>query len=273
MDIDVLGPLAVRIDGVSVTPTAAKPRKVLAMLAVHADEVVPAPSLFEELWGDAPPRTATTTVQTYVLHLRNLITTALRGNADREYADAKQVLATRPGGYVLNTGGGTVDVREFDRLAAAGHRARELGDYEDAARSFTEALSTWRGKALVDVQVGALLEVEVHRLEEARLNVLDRRIDADLRLGRHHQLLGELSALVSRHRTHEGLYAHLMLAMYRSGRRGEAVEVYRKLRACLAHDLGLEPSPTLRRLHRSMLDADPRLHEYVTVEPPVGAAV
>jgi SARP family transcriptional regulator, regulator of embCAB operon len=261
VDIDILGPLAAREGGVSVAPTAAKPRKVLAMLAVHADQVVPMASLFEELWGEDIPRSANTTVQTYILHLRNLIGTALSQSATSEVRDPKRILVTYPGGYLLDTMGGRVDVRDFDRLAAVGHRARELGDYESASKSFTEALAIWRGRALVDVQSGSLLEVEAHRLEEARLNVLDRRIDADLRLGRHHELLGELAGLVGRYRTHEGMHAHLMLAMYRSGRRGEAIDVYRRLRTCLVNELGLEPSPSLRRLQHAILMSDPRLAE------------
>lgn len=260
MDIDILGPLVARESGASVVPTAAKPRKVLAMLTVHADQVVPMASLFEELWGEDIPRSANTTVQTYILHLRNLIGAALAG-ADGQ-KDAKRVLVTYPGGYLLDTMGGRVDVREFDKLAALGHRARELGDYEIASRHFTEALSIWRGRALVDIQTGPLLEVESHRLEEARLNVLDRRIDADLRLGRHHELLGELAGLVGRYRTHEGLHAHLMLALYRSGRRGEAIDVYRRMRTGLVNELGLEPSPSLRRLQHAILMSDRRLAEY-----------
>lgn len=260
VDTDILGPLVAREGGVSVAPTAAKPRKVLAMLTVHADQVVPMAALFEELWGEDIPRSANTTVQTYILHLRNLIGSALEQSAS-EVRDAKRILVTYPGGYLLDTMGGRVDVRDFDRLAAVGHRARELGDFETASKSFTEALAIWRGRALVDVQTGSLLEVEAHRLEEARLNVLDRRIDADLRLGRHHELLGELAGLVGRYRTHEGMHAHLMLALYRSGRRGEAIDVYRRLRTCLVNELGLEPSPSLRRLQHAILMSDPRLAE------------
>ncbi len=135
MDIDVLGPLVAREGGTSVVPTAAKPRKVLAMLTVHADQVVPMASLFEELWGEDIPRSANTTVQTYILHLRNLIGAALDQSPADGPKDAKRVLVTYPGGYLLDTMGGRVDVHEFDRLAALGHRAREMGDYEAASRT------------------------------------------------------------------------------------------------------------------------------------------
>jgi DNA-binding SARP family transcriptional activator len=257
MDIGVLGPLKVQDTAGPVTPTAAKPRKLLAMLAVHADEVVPVTALYEELWGQNIPRSASTTLQTYILNLRTLITAAHGGSA----ADAKQILATKPGGYLLNTSAGAVDVTQFERLAAAGHRAHQAHDYLLASESFSAALALWRGPALIDVQHGSMLEVEAHRLAEARLCALDRRIDADLRLGRHHELVGELTALVARHRTHEGLYAHLMLALYRTGRRGQAMDVYRRLHTCLVDEIGLEPSPGLRRLQRSILMSDPALGE------------
>jgi DNA-binding SARP family transcriptional activator len=266
MEIGVLGPLKVHDLAGPVTPTAAKPRKLLAMLAVHADEVVPVAALYEELWGSNIPRSASTTLQTYILNLRTLIAAAHGGPA----ADAKRILETRPGGYMLNTQdaetqpkapAGAVDVRRFEQLAAAGHRAHQARDYLAAADKFRSALALWRGPALVDIQLGPMLEVEVHRLTEARLCALDRRIDADLRLGRHHELVGELSALVARHRTHEGLHAHLMVALYRTGRRGQAMDVFRRLHTCLVDDLGLEPSPGLRRLQHAILKSDPALGE------------
>ncbi|OLR89527.1 AfsR/SARP family transcriptional regulator [Actinokineospora bangkokensis] len=261
MDIELLGPLAVRVGGRVVTPSAGKARKVFTLLAVHAGEVVPIPALQEELWGDKVPRSAATTLQTYVFHLRGLIGEALRAAPAGSVRDPKDVLVTHPGGYLLDTRGGTVDVTDFERLTAAGHRAREAGDYALASRRFTEALALWKGPALLDVRCGPVLEVEAERLAEARLNALDRRIDADLRLGRHHELLGELTALVARNRTHEGLCAHMMLALYRSGRRGEAIDTYRRLRGALVGDLGLEPSPALHQLQRMILSADPRLAE------------
>jgi DNA-binding SARP family transcriptional activator len=255
VDIEVLGPLVACIHGSSITPSAAKPRTVLAMLALHANTVVPVEALIKELWPHERPRSAKTIVQTYVLHLRKLISAA---GPDRDPGGraAKQVLATVPGGYRLAAPAEHSDVAHFEKLAAAGHRARELGDFIGASRDFSDALTKWRGEALMDVQRGPHLDVDVQRLEEARLNALDCRIDADLRLGRHHELLGELSALVSQHRTHEGLCAHLMLALYRSGRRGAAISAYGRLHACLSGDLGLEPSSQLQRLQRSMLGAD-----------------
>lgn len=256
VDIKVLGPLAVSHAGASVTPTAPKPRVLLAMLALHAGCVVSVDALVEELWGASAPRSARITIQSYVVQLRKLFAAALALPPDEAAQRAKQVLVTSPGGYLLDAAGGEVDVSRFDALAEAGHRARQEGDLAGAAAAFTEALAAWRGPALVDVQVGAHLRVDVTRLTEARLNILDCRIAADLRRGKHHELLGELAALVARYRTHEGLCAHFMLALYRSGRRCEALDVYRGLRDGLADEQGLEPIPPLQRLQRSMLVPD-----------------
>ncbi|MET9774596.1 AfsR/SARP family transcriptional regulator [Streptomyces sp. NPDC006367] len=256
MDIEVLGALSVREHGVSITPTAPKPRRVLALLALHADRVVPVSSLIEELWGDEPPRSARTTLQTYVLQLRDLIGEAL-AKAGEGAVTAKDILVTLPGGYRLETRGGRVDFREFEQQADAGYRAMDAEDFTAAARRLREALSLWTGSALADVTAGNRIGLEVERLEEARLCALDRRIEADLRLGRHRELLSELTVLVSRHRMHESLHGQFMLALHRSGRRGEALNVYQRLRTTLVRELGLEPSATISRLQRSILRAGP----------------
>ncbi|MEU0580147.1 AfsR/SARP family transcriptional regulator [Streptomyces griseoincarnatus] len=258
MDIDVLGALSVRENGISVTPTAPKPRQVLALLALHADQVVPVATLIDELWGGRPPRSARTTLQTYVLQLRELIAAAVArdpGGAVRRCA--KDVLVTSPGGYLLHAAGGTIDVCEFEQLAGTGYRAMDAGDFTAAARQLRDALSLWTGSALADVQTGPQLEMEARRLEESRLCALDQRIEADLRLGRHRELLGELTVLVRRYRTHENLHGQFMLALHRSGRRSEALEVYQRLRTALVRELGLEPSAGLRRMQRSILMSGP----------------
>ncbi|MFE2407640.1 BTAD domain-containing putative transcriptional regulator [Kitasatospora sp. NPDC059408] len=258
MEIRVLGALGVRVCGESVVPSAPKPRQVLALLALRADQVVPAGVLAEELWSGRPPRSARTTVQTYVLQLRDLIDKAL-AQADEPCAAtcAKDVLVTSPGGYMLNTGGGTVDLHEFERLAGLGYRAMDGGDHALAARQLADALALWRGPALADVPLGGQLAVEAKRLEETRLCALDQRIEADLRLGRHRVLLAELTVLVDRYRTHESLHGQYMLALHRSGRRGEALEAYQRLRNTLVRELGMEPSAGLRRLQRTILLAGP----------------
>ncbi|MEV6574390.1 AfsR/SARP family transcriptional regulator [Streptomyces sp. NPDC051577] len=256
MDIDVLGALDVRENGISITPTAAKPRQVLALLALHADQTVPVAALIEELWGERPPRSARTTLQTYILQLRALIATALAGGEDTARTP-KDVLVTLPGGYLLSSGGGTSDVREFERLSGMGYRAVDAGDHPGGARLLREALALWSGPAFADVQGGVQLDMEIRRLEETRLCALDQRIEADLRLGRHRELLAELTVLASRYRTHENLHGQFMLALHRSGRRGEALSVYQRLRTTLVRELGIEPSAALRRLQRSILMTGP----------------
>ena len=260
MDIGVLGPFKVVQSGVSVVPTAAKPRQVMALLALSPDRLVPVDALVEEVWGENPPRSVQTTLQTYVLQLRGRIAKALGGSARGDLPlGPKSVLITMPGGYLLDTQGGAVDVREFDRLSGAGHRALEAGDCAGASSRFRQALDLWSGPALVDVQCGALLEVEAMRLGESRMSILGRRIEADLRLGRHHELVGELAGFAARYPMHEGLQAQLMLALYRVGRRGSALEIYQRLRSVLGRELGLDPSPELRNLQRAVLDSDPLL--------------
>jgi DNA-binding SARP family transcriptional activator len=273
VDIEVLGALAVRENGVSVVPTAPKPRRVLGLLALRVDQVVPVAALVEELWGAMPPRSARTTLQTYVLQLRELIGAALAAPGRRPQAGeregggegaggggrlgAKDVLATVPGGYRLRTRGGTVDHREFGRRAGTGYRAMDAEDYAGAARRLAGALELWSGPALTGLQAGSQIGMEARRLEEARLCALDQRIDADLRLGRHRELLPELTVLVNQHRMHESLHGQFMVALHRAGRRGEALDVYRRLRSTLVAELGLEPSAPLGRLQRSILTARP----------------
>ncbi|MDI3423702.1 AfsR/SARP family transcriptional regulator [Streptomyces luteolus] len=258
MDIEVLGALAVRENGISITPTAPKPRQVLALLALHAGQVVPVATLMEELWEERPPRSARTTLQTYVLQLRDLITTALeREPAGAAPRTAKDVLVTTPGGYLLVGNGGAQDMREFERLAGLGYRAMDADDFQGASRQLRAALDLWAGSALADVHHGPQLEMEARRLEESRLCALDQRIEADLRLGCHREILGELTVLVNRYRTHETLHGQLMVALHRSGRRSESLGVYQRLRTTLVRELGLEPSAALRRLQRSVLMAGP----------------
>ncbi|MFC9931186.1 BTAD domain-containing putative transcriptional regulator [Streptomyces sp. NPDC127190] len=260
MDIGLLGPLRVDQSGVSVVPTAAKPRKVLALLACRADRLVSVESLIEEVWGEDPPRSVQTTLQTYVLQLRGCISAALNGQRPADLPlGSKSVLVTEPGGYLLDTQGGTVDSAEFELLARRGHCAMEAGDCVTASAVFRQALALSRGPALVDVQCGPLLEAEARALEESRLSILSRRIEADLRLGRHHELLGELAGLCAQYPLHEGLQAQLMIALYRAGRRSTALETYQRLRTLLSRELGLDPSPELRELQSALLEADPAL--------------
>ncbi|MFF7636675.1 BTAD domain-containing putative transcriptional regulator [Kitasatospora sp. NPDC008050] len=266
MEIQVLGPLSAQATAGSIVPSAGKPRQILALLALHANQVVPAHTLMEELWDADIPRSGLTTLQTYILHLRRLLGSAL--GPDPVFG-AKDVLATRHGGYLLHVQPGGVDVHEYDRLAELGRDAADACDDESAALIYREALAVWRGPALVDVKVGPVLEIELARLEESRLRVLERRIEADLRLGRHADLVAELTSLIVRHPLHEGLHAQCMAALYRSGRQWHALEVYHSLRGRLVEELGLEPSQRLRKLHQAILAADPVLDVPVIGQQPI----
>lgn len=256
VEIQVLGPLSAEVNGGTVVPTAAKPRQILSLLALYPGRVMPVSMLMEEIWGTQPPQSALTTLQTYILQLRRHLGTAMGPDA---LGTAKDVLATRHGGYLLQIPPESVDIYQYEQLIAQGRAAFEGGEDQVAADCFRRALDLWRGPALVDVRVGPILEIEVLRLEESRLGTIERRIDVDLRLGRHAELISELTELTARYPQHEGLHSQAMVALYRSGRQGAALDVYRRLRARLVEELGVEPSPQVRRLHQAMLSVDPQL--------------
>ena len=256
MEIKVLGPLTVRELGTSVVPSAGKPRQVLAVLALRAGRVVPAATLMEELWGEAIPRSATTTLQTYILQLRRKIGTALHAAPGRS---SKDVLATAYGGYLLKVTPGQSDFQEFERQAAKGGSALEQGDARAAAAILAHALDLWSGPALVDVPIGPVLNLDLLGMEEARMRALEQRIEADLVIGRHATLLAELRMLVAKYPMQESLVALLMLALHRSGSTWRALEAFQRLRGTLINELGIEPSPRLQRLHQKVLAGSPSL--------------
>ncbi|GIG63116.1 hypothetical protein Lfu02_74880 [Longispora fulva] len=258
MDIGILGPLMVSRGDSEVRITAPKPRKVLALLLVQANRVVPVSSLVKELWEDSPPLSSATTLQTYILQIRRVLRESLGVDADEV---AGNVLVTRNGGYQFRVDRGSLDLHEFERLSVEGRQRLATGDAGAASLALRDALSLWRGPALVDVQAGPLLEVEILRLHEGRLTALQQRIEADLRLGRHLEILSELTALTAEYPLHENLNAQYMLALHRSGRRTEALGVFQRLRASLVQDLGLEPSQQIQRLQHAMLSSDPALEE------------
>lgn len=254
MSIELLGPLSVRINDVPVMPAAAKPRQVLAMLALNAGRVVTVSTLIEELWGDQPPPSALTTLQTYILDLRKRMAAAMGPGQD-----PKQVLRTRHCGYLLDAQDAQIDIEEFSRLALAGRAAAEAGNIRGAAELLGCALTLWRGPALVDVRRGRVLELEATALEETRLAVLSRRIEADLVLGRHADILGELMALAARHPLNENFSAQLITALYRTGHTARALQAFHRLRSSLVDELGIEPSAQLQRLQQAVLSRDPSL--------------
>ncbi|MFD5368997.1 BTAD domain-containing putative transcriptional regulator [Streptomyces sp. NPDC127103] len=174
-------------------------------------------------------------------------------------ARARDLLATGHDGYLLRIAEENVDAFAFQRAAQAGHTAFADGDSARAARLLREALALWTGPALVDVRAGAALRIHAARLEESRLLATERRLDAELRLGLHGELLAELVELTRLHPANERLHAQAMVAFYRAGRQSEALQLYRGLRRRLVEELGLEPAAQLQRLHQAMLSVDPRL--------------
>ncbi|MGH3972145.1 MAG: BTAD domain-containing putative transcriptional regulator [Pseudonocardiaceae bacterium] len=252
----------------NVTPSAPKLRRVLALLAIHANRVVRSDQIIEELWEDRPPVSATTTLQTYVYQLRkslvlpggNGVTGRLPSSGFvRTRMDSEVSLSTCPGGYVLSLPDRALDARRFAELAEQGSSQLSAGQVETASWTLRNALEVWNGPALNDVDAGPILRAEIRYLEELRNTVLEQRIEADIQLGRHRELVGELTGLVARQPMHEGLQAKLMLTLYLAGRRSDALEVYRQARAILSTELGLEPSPELQRLQQGILNADPAL--------------
>ncbi len=252
--IRLLGTMAAYLNNRQVAPSAAKQRQILALLALNSGRVVTIGTLVEELWGGYPPRSSATTLQTYVLQLRNRLADAAPGSSW-----ARGLLKTRYGGYMLEKAACQTDIDEFGRLSLAGRAAAETGDYRAASEQLGRALALWRGPALADVRLGCVLELEATSLEETRLGVLERRIEADLALGRHADLLGELTVLAARNPMNENFCALLMTALYRSGHAGRALKAYHRARTVLRDELGIEPYSRLRRLQRAILSGDPAL--------------
>jgi DNA-binding SARP family transcriptional activator len=246
MEFAILGPLEVRHRGTVVAVGGAKPRAVLAVLLLHANEPVSAERLAGALWGDDAPAGAIRTVQVYVSRLR-------RALGDPE------LVASTSAGYCLRVRPGELDAERFDHLVADGRRALGAGDPELAASLLREALGLWRVPPLADLDSLPFAPVEIARLEEQRVAALESRVEADLALGRHVELVGELQRLVADHRWRERLHASLMLALYRAGRQAEALAAYREARSVLVDELGIEPGRSLRDLEQAILGQDPRL--------------
>jgi SARP family transcriptional regulator, regulator of embCAB operon len=250
----LLGPLSMFLNGVDVTPGATKQRQIMALLALNAGHVVTVPTLTTELWGDSQPRSAATTLQTYILQLRNRMSAAAPQDAR-----ARTMISTRLGGYMLDAAACESDVPMFRGLAREGRAHAEAGDFLTASDLLSRALSLWRGSALADMRLGPILELDAAALEEARLGVLERRINVDLALGRHIDLLGELTVLSARNSMNENFCALLMIALYRSGHVGRALAAFQNLRRVLREELGVEPCPRLQRLQQRILSGDPGL--------------
>ncbi|GHE98799.1 hypothetical protein GCM10018785_73400 [Streptomyces longispororuber] len=247
MRFNTLGPMEVLHNGQYFTPTAPKARNTLALLLSRVNEVVEIPALIDELWSDNPPRSAVTTTQTYIYQLRKMLGRALGPEA------ARPVLVTRAPGYRLQIDEELIDARIFERLAREGKRLLVAGRPEEASHRLQQALDLWRGPALSDVTTGRVLEAHVVQLEEMQLDALQLRIQADMELGRHRELLPELRSLVAAHPLNEWLHAQLITCLKHCGRRGEALQAYQALRRVLDEELGLQPSLPLQRLQQYVL--------------------
>jgi DNA-binding SARP family transcriptional activator len=245
MEFRILGPLEVWDEGGEVSLGGAKPRALLAGLLLQPNEVVPADRLIDELWGEDSPEDAAAALRVNVSRLRKAL--------------AQDVLATRSPGYVIRVEPGELDLHRFERQVDEGRGLLARGLVADASERLRDALSLWRGAALADFAYESFAQAAIARLEEIRLAALELRIDADLALGRHAELVGELEALVAEHPLRERLRRCLMTALYRSGRQAEALDAYQDARRALVDGLGIDPSPALQELERAILRQDPAL--------------
>ena len=246
MDISILGPLEVRADDRAVPLGGVKPRALVAMLALHANQPVSAEHLARGLWGDDAPAGAVKTVQVHVSRLRKAL-----GDPD--------VLTTTPAGYLLRVRPGELDAERFEELVADARRELSAGRAEPAGAVLRDALGLWRGAPLADLADHPFAPAEIARLEEQRLGAVELRVEADLAAGRHAELIAELERLTREHPWRERLHAQRMLALYRSGRQADALTAYRSAREVLVEELGIEPGTELRQLHQAVLDHDPSL--------------
>ena len=240
LEFRILGPLEVVGENGTIQLGGPRQRATLAILLLHANRVVPVEQLAEDLYAGRPPVTAVTQVQRQVSELRRAL-----GSAG--------AIETRPPGYVLRVRDEDFDLARFERLTAEAGRARARDDAAAAAALLNEALELWRGLPLADLAYEQFARASVERLEELRLAALEERIDAELMLGRHAALVSELEGLAPEHPLRERLRGQQMVALYRSGRQADALEVYRETRAQLVSSFGIDPSASLRALEHAIL--------------------
>src|SRR5262245_45054063 len=245
MNFRILGPLEVWHEGAEVSLGGPRPRALLALLLLHPNEVVPADRLVEELWGEDSPEQGAAALRVNVSRLRKAL--------------PDDVVETRSPGYLIRVGPDELDLHRFEGLVDEARSLRERVHTADASERLRDALALWRGPALADFGYESFAQPAIARLEEIKGVAVELRIDADLALGRHDQLVGELEALVAEQPLRERLRAYLMTALYRCGRQAEALDAYRDARSALVEELGIEPSTELQALERAMLQQDPAL--------------
>ena len=251
MEFRILGPIEVLDDGVTLPVGGSKQRALLAILLLHANEAVSADRLVEMMWADDAPASGAAALHVRVSQLRK----ALGAGGAR--------VVTKPPGYALSVEKDELDLHRFQRLLSEADGA-EPGA---AALLLREALSLWRGSPLADMTYEAFAQPAIGRLDELRLLALEKRIDADLALGRAADLVGELELVTSEHPLRERLRGQLMLSLYQCGRQAEALSAYREMRLTLVETLGMEPSPALQDLERAMLRQDPSLRMSSSATP------
>jgi DNA-binding SARP family transcriptional activator/pimeloyl-ACP methyl ester carboxylesterase len=249
VEFGVLGPLEVTAGGQPLGLAGARTRAVLALLLVHANQVVSSDRLIEELWPGQLADKATDSLQVRLSELRKALRSA--GEADR--------LVTRPPGYLLRVAPGELDALRFEQLATEGGVALAADDAATAAQCLDQALGLWRGSALAGFDTVPSARAEAGRLEEQRLATLESRAEALLACGRHRDLIAELETLTAAHPLRERFWYQRMLALYRAGRQADALRAYRELRDILVGELAIEPGPELRELHARILRQDPAL--------------
>jgi DNA-binding SARP family transcriptional activator len=250
MEFRILGPLEVWDEGGEVSVGGAKLRALLAVFLLHPNEAVPADRLIDELWGEDSPEDAAAALRVNVSRLRKAL--------------QQDVLMTRSPGYVIRVEPDELDLHRFERLVDEGRSLLARGRAVDASERLREALALWRGPALADLAYESFAQVAIARLEEIRLGALELRIDADLALGRHAELVGELETLVTENPLREHLRMYLMTALYRSGRQAAALDAYQDARRALVDELGIDPSPALQELERAILRQDSSLDARAT---------
>lgn len=242
MLVHVLGPLRVAVDGHDLPLGGRRTKTVLAVLALEANWVVPVDDLVDAVWGGAPPASARTQIRICISAMRRSFAAA--GLAD--------LIETHPQGYRLRLEESQLDASVFDARVRRARTLTEAGLLEEAVHCLRRALALWSGPALAGLS-GGPVESGARRLQEARLRATEERIRLDLELGRHRDLIGELMQLTAEHPYREHLHAQLMLALYRSQRTAEALEVYRGIRSTLVEELGIEPGPELGELEQAIL--------------------
>ncbi len=262
MDYRILGSLEVVADGRAAELGPPKQRAVLAILLLHASEIVPTDLLIELVWGEHAPRTAAHSVQIYVSELRKALEPLAEG----------PVIATRPPGYVLQADPESIDARRFERLVEEGTRELEAGDRSDGAATLRTALGLWRGPPLSDLAYEEFAQPEIRRLEDLRLTAIEELAAAELALGHEKQVLPLIETAIREDPLRERSRELQMLALYRSGRHAEALHAYQQFRGLLGEELGLDPSPSLRRLQERILLHDPALGPEAPQEPAAAPA-